>query len=80
MSEDGGYGGGYSYVVVAGCQVLRDADGEEGFAEIEQERGEAESFGSGASDVGGADVAAAGGADVLFAEDSHEKVAERDGA
>ncbi len=48
--------------------------------QIEEERGDAEAFGSGAGDVGGADVAAAGGADVLLAEDFDEEVAEGDGA
>ena len=43
------------------------------------QRGEAEALGSGARDVGGADVAAAGGADVLMAEDFDEQVAEGNG-
>ena len=58
----------------------RNFDGEEGLAAIEEERGDAEAFGPGARDVGGADVAASGGADVLLAEDFDEEIAEGDGA
>ena len=80
VAEDGGDGGGDGEVVVAGSDVLGDLDGEEGLAEIEQKRGDAEALGSGARDVGGADVAAAGGADVLLAEDADEEIAEGDRA
>jgi len=58
--------------------MLGDLDGDEGFAAIKKERGDAEALGSGARDVGGADVAAAGGADVLMAEDFDEEIAEGD--
>ena len=56
-----------------------DFDGEKGFADVEQERGDAEAFGSAAGNVGGADVAAAGCADVLVAKDFYEQVAEGNG-
>ncbi len=78
MAEDGGDGGGNGEIIVAGSEVLGDLDGEEGFAEVEKERGDAEALGSGACDVGCADVAAAGGADVLLAKDFDEEVAEGD--
>ena len=78
MAEDGGDGGDDGEVVVAGSDVLGDLDGEEGFAAVEKKRGDAEAFGSGARDVGCADVAAAGGADVLLAEDFDEEIAEGD--
>ncbi len=78
MAEDGGYGGDNGEIVVAGGEMLGDFDGEEGFAAIEEERGDAEALGSGARDVGGADVAAAGCANVLMAEDFDEEIAEGD--
>ena len=43
-------------------------DGDVALESIEQQREDAETFGAGARDVGGADVAAAGGANVFFAE------------
>jgi len=80
VAEDSGDSGGDGQVVVAVSKVLSDGDGGVGFAEIEQKGSDAEPFGSGAGDVGCADVAASEGADVLFFEDADEQIPERDGA
>ena len=47
---------------------------------IQQQRRNGQSLGTGARDIGGADVAAAGLADVLSAKDADQQVAEWDRA
>ena len=80
VAENGSDCGDDGEVVVVGCDVLGNLDGEEGFAAIEEEGCDAESLGAGAGDVGRADVAAASGADVLLEEDFNEEIAEGDGS
>ena len=54
------------------------ADGDVPFQCVEHESGDGQALRSGASDVGGADVAAASLANVLSPKDANEEVAERD--
>ncbi len=60
--------------------MLGDLYSDEGLAKIEQQRSDTETLGSGASYIGGADVAAAGGTNVLLAKDSDKQIAKWDRA
>jgi hypothetical protein len=83
MAEDGCDGGADGDVVglweaVGSGDALGEEDGDESLEGVEDEREDAETFGAGARDVGGSDVAAACGADVLFAKDANEEIPEGD--
>lgn len=65
VTEEDGEGREGKHQGAAFAEVVSQPNGEEAFADVEQEREQASGAAGGAEDVGGADVAAAHGGDVL---------------